>query len=92
MTKFFVGQRVRLVRPVLPKNQGREDTICNLFEEKMIGGLPANCKLSNSPPLFYTHTSRLEPILPEGAQPSKFSFQELLEDLNERSYERSYEK
>lgn len=81
MAKFFVGQKVRLVRPDNPKNQGREDIICEMFEEREIIGGPANCKLRNSDPLCYTHTSRLEPMLPEGAQPSEFSFTELMDNL-----------
>lgn len=103
MTKFFVGQRVRVARPRHPANKGITGRIA-IIKPYIAGerlpngnryvGSPGDCWIDLDRPrndggmagvsAFY----QLEPILPEGAQPSKFSFQELMEDLNERSYEK----
>ena len=98
MAKFFVGQRVRLVRPKNPSNYGLTGRITIIRAYVMGDILPngkhfigesAECWLefdqcrrdetgdSVGASLF----ERLEPILPEGAQPSEFSFTELMDNL-----------
>lgn len=91
MVSKFVGQRVRLVRPHFPSNfgiEGRIWAICYLPIGRPIpgdgrlAGMDSDCVVAwddgdNAPQLL----SQLEPILPEGAQPSEFSFTELMDNL-----------
>lgn len=81
MAKFFVGQRVRMARPVNRENFGAEGRIRAFLprEFMVIGGL-VNCIVDWNRPTTgqASHTEQLEPILPEGHQPSEF---ETLHDL-----------
>lgn len=90
MSKFFVGQRVRLVRATRPENVGLEGRI-NRFEFTPRGticrtGKPAtidcDCVVDyDTAGDCCDHTSRLEPIIPEGAAPSELSYTELMDRL-----------
>ena len=83
MSRFFVGQRVRVVKAFFPENVGRETGITEIFDEceSQEPGWPVNCCLAGKSRGNANHTDRLEPILPEGAQPSEFSFAELMDNL-----------
>lgn len=96
MVTWFIGQRVRVVRPNDTRNMGITGNITNLGFWKDGDILPcgsiyeghiADCVIHfdrESAQGFIdqpAHTSQLEPILPEGAQPSEFSFTELMDNL-----------
>ena len=99
MAKFFVGQRVRLVRSDFSKNVGAEGVISHMGPWKSGDILPIGFILLGSGTdvivkwkqvMKYKERMtdhgpctlhRLEPILPEGAQPSEFSFTELMDNL-----------
>lgn len=83
MAKFFVGQMVKLVKAFDPKKVGKEGRILDIFCERQstVAGWPVNCVCDWTEPGYADHTDRLEPILPEGAQPSEFSFTELMDNL-----------
>lgn len=84
MSKFFVGQRVRLVKTYHPENQGLEGRIVAMFDERdsSVPGWPINCVV-DARSSGADHTDRLEPILPEGSAPGEFTFQQLMENLQE---------
>lgn len=86
MAKFFLGQRVRLVKARYPENQGLEGRIVALFP----GEYPIDCQLDFGRPVrgHGTHTSKLEPILPSGHTASTESFQELMDRLNTQRVEK----
>lgn len=97
MAKFFVGQRVKLVRTIdlvsRARNYGLEGRVVD-FEEfpkgtLMRDGRPLrlDCDITvlwdgEAHPCSQ-HTLQLEPILPEGSAPSEFTFQQLMESLQE---------
>lgn len=66
MAKFYVGQRVRLVRPGNPVNMGHTGVIRRFFPEKFSVTYVVDCEIAWDRPMDerfsnYTHTSRLEP-------------------------------
>lgn len=95
MAKFFVGQRVVLVRGF--------DLITRAKHYGLTGHIVGFCNFPIGTPTFEgialpfvgdvtiqwdgwvgrstQNTNQIEPILPEGAQPSEFSFQELMGNL-----------
>lgn len=85
MSKFFVGQMVRLVKAYHPENQGLEGRIVAMFDEResCIPGWPINCVVDAGASGDADHTDRLEPILPEGSAPSEYTFQQLMDNLQE---------
>lgn len=92
MAKFFVGCRVRLVQATKVERNGWEGVITSITHHSKgtptRGGIPlqhdCDCVV-----LWYEDMSRkyatafwqIEPILPEGAQPSEFSFTQLMDNL-----------
>lgn len=95
MAKFFVGQRVRLVRACKPSNSGLTGRIREIHPEVVgEGGVAINCRCdwddgtSDAWGHWGTHTSRLEPILPSGHRAGTESFQELMDRLNTEKVER----
>lgn len=69
MAKFFVGQRVKLVRATNPQNNGMTGTIVR-FEDTPLGTLAANglttihcnCVVNyDADRMHFEHTDRLEP-------------------------------
>lgn len=98
MAKFFVGQRVRLVVPQEPSpgsapiQVGDQGVVRSLsFYPKGSRTRGGSVTVSDSDiqveflggGFRSTHTSRLEPILPEGSAPSEFTFQQLMDSLQE---------
>lgn len=93
MAKFFVGQRVRIVRTLHPLlKPGLEAAILEIgdfkgaYPEGRI--LPGECKLEifgfKAPSGYWVASfNQLEPILPEGSAPSEFTFQQLMDSLQE---------
>lgn len=91
MARFFVGQRVRLVKPAYLQNYGITGVI-ELFENWPAGTLctdgkplvgDADCEVrwdDNS--ISAQHTSELEPILPQH-QPCESDFKETMDKLVE---------
>lgn len=86
MGKFFVGQRVRIVAAMY--------STCLIGTETRIIGFTNNgwdgrsyysgwvtSAINNYGRNFVAKDGQLEPILPEGAQPSEFSFTELMDNL-----------
>jgi hypothetical protein len=84
MSRFFVGQRVRLARPLNPKNKGWEGRVVYVgavATGQEIGGFRMKpVRVCNCAVLWdqsgFTHpqcTDQLEPIQPEGSQPSEFT-------------------
>ena len=74
MSKFFVGQKVRLARPHYPENEGMRGVIAELYPESQLAITgTVNCAVdwengtrdSRSYELggLATHTDQLEPIL-----------------------------
>jgi hypothetical protein len=84
MAKFFVGQRVRVVCEG-SEFDGVETRVLELDfpgfdpEDGEYIGCRVDLVYENGPVSFEDH--ELEPILPEGAQPSEFSFTELMDNL-----------
>lgn len=92
MSKFFVGQRVRLVRSVsgiVPI--GSEGIVYSIGVVDCGGGDFGDClvKYPGYPSGFVVDDcwaadfDQLEPILPEGSAPSEFTFQQLMDNLRE---------
>jgi hypothetical protein len=86
MSKFAIGQRVRLVRPIkVFSRAGMTGRIRELYPEAPSRSGPSiNCNVdwddgSRDGLLldgfngFGCHTDQLEPITPKGAQPSEFT-------------------
>ena len=70
---FYVGQRVKLTRPMRREFIGDTGTIIALFDETPSPSYPINCDVcwdQKPPPRVSTrtHTERLEPILPLGME------------------------
>lgn len=98
MSKFFVGQRVRIVRATHPINNGITGRIelVQRFEPGDI--LPSGALLQFHAVDCWVRLDsarhdgamvggsafwQLEPILPEGSAPSEFTFQQLMDSLQE---------
>lgn len=85
MSRFYVGQRVRLVRPVQPENLGLEGHISALFPDKspgLVDGLGWNCDVVWDDRPIRGHmcdTAQLEPIFPEGHRAGDYSLSDLLD-------------
>lgn len=67
MARFFVGQRVKLVRPTQQGNHGKTGRIIEIFPEKEIFLSLVDCDVEWDQALTpytatLTHTSRLEPL------------------------------
>jgi hypothetical protein len=87
MAKFFVGQRVRLVRPVHQENLGLTGRIIDLFPNRHTrprsDGLEYNCDVSWGRQPSAGHacdTAQLEPIL-DRHEPCESEFKESLDAL-----------
>jgi hypothetical protein len=85
MSKWFVGQRVKLARPIKPSWLGAEGHIYTLLDKEYPPGTAvAENGLSNTIPVncivvwdcdgetHMQHTDQLEPIVPEGMQPASW--------------------
>ncbi len=93
MSSFFVGQRVRIVWVHLERNAsmvGREGRIIEISDRdpKMtIHGLdisPIRTVVNDGMRTSYGYAAdQLEPIIPDGAKPSEFSYQELMDRCRE---------
>lgn len=98
MSKFFVGQRVRIVRATHPQNNGLTGVISHIGPWEYLDILPsgralgsdhADCYLKLDRPRHDGNTGgansfwQIEPILPEGSAPSEFTFQQLMDSLQE---------
>ena len=92
MSKFFVGQRVRLVRPINPKRIGEEGFINHVAHipkgtmTRLAGPTPwdADCGVNWDPSPNQIHACafwQIEPILPEGAQPLGYSFEQMMSEF-----------
>ncbi|HZF98279.1 MAG TPA: hypothetical protein VEY92_08565 [Pseudoxanthomonas sp.] len=84
MSRFFVGQRVRMARPVHEFNLGATGRIKEFFDEVAMSGGRANCFVLWDRPVigWLSHTDQLEPILPDGHRPAELSVEELLPFLS----------
>lgn len=89
MARFFVGQRVRVAwvtNTEFSHEVGKE----GIVEEIREGFFRTLYSLNNSPFVligartFGFMEDQLEPIIPEGMQPSEFSFHELMDNLKEK--------
>lgn len=99
MAKFFVGQKVRLVRAQYEKNLGAEGVITHMgpwgegellpIGLTLVGGT-TDVIVNWTRPLKYTTgvlkhgpclSINLEPILPEGAQPLGYSFEQMMSEF-----------
>ena len=96
MAAWFVGQRFRVVRPNDNRNMGLTGRISNIGTYRygdtlpngfLYGGEHADCYVRLDGATFDGYRDaparfdQIEPILPEGAQPSEFSFTELMDNL-----------
>ncbi len=95
MSKFFVGQRVRILRSNgWPEIAGSEGVIVSRCPDKGIHGdsqwwvAPDQWGSHVAPYLsicgahnFGPNEDQLEPMLPEGAAPSVYTFQQLMDSL-----------
>lgn len=92
MSRFFVGQRVRLARPFYPRNFGIVGRVLEFSNfpagTRFLDGrifTDCDCRVvwdGDDLPCAQ-HTSQLEPILPEGHKPSEYSFEGLMDHLRE---------
>ena len=99
MAKFFVGQRVRVIRSVSGQtgktgrithrgvwNRGDRLPCGNKLADTILGW--CNCfLLLDDGEKRPAHSDNLEPILPEGHKAGDFSYEELLEHLETLSHE-----
>lgn len=86
MSRFFVGQRVRVARLITPyvaedeATLGKEgvvnETACTDMFDRIAVGVTINGDAE-----WCFLPEELEPILPEGAAPSEFSYPELMDKL-----------
>lgn len=84
MAKFFVNQRVRIIsadRGEFEFLVGLEVIVTELGAVDDIGRFGNIGIVTPSGDEFVFFPWELEPILPEGAQPSEFSFTELMDNL-----------
>ena len=96
MSKFFVGQRVRIVgADTAIECIGREARVIGVLHvahNRKIGfweGLPVEVDgighFNSRGWPYVLRPDYLEPILPEGSAPSEFTFQQLMDSLQEVS-------
>lgn len=89
MSAFYVGQRVRLVRPRDPQFKGRTGRLLSLFQAIANVGYPTNCAVAWDHPMpiwvhpTNTHTSRLEPATPSHEAGDWSVIDKLLPNLRE---------
>jgi hypothetical protein len=93
MSKFFVGQRVRIIGAgSFPQIIGCECRITKLDQVSLRiydGGTDKGMVQVDMPPPGYpwmhlcVKPEWLEPILPEGSAPSEYTFQQLMDNLQE---------
>lgn len=99
MSKFFVGQRVRILYSNnWPELAGGEGRIVRFLAPTAVDDSHGEVEVSpdawgsSSAPhpglngdggWFFPNASQLEPILPEGSAPSDFTFQQLMDNLQE---------
>ena len=90
MAKFFVGCRVKLVRPVHQENLGLTGRVIDLFPNRHTyprnDGLEYNCDVSwdRQPSVGHAcDTAQLEPIL-DRHEPCEAEFKESLDELLSR--------
>ncbi len=95
MSKFFVGQRVRILwSKGWPELAGEEGVVVGVAKDRGIYGVsewvvsPCCWGTANAPREgkgggchFAPSSDQLEPILPEGAAPSVYTFQQLMDSL-----------
>jgi hypothetical protein len=82
MSRFFVGQRVRVVRSdFYPQFVGREAVITEGLHAciKRSTGMTYYCYTVDLDPGFGPTADQLEPILPSGHRPSEYTFTELMD-------------
>lgn len=90
MSRFFVGQRVVLARPMFPENAGKTGRIRGFCEVEMLFGGVADCEVDwddgdrdgfpgSDGFRHWTATHQLEPILPSGHRSGDYSFTELMD-------------
>jgi hypothetical protein len=70
MSRFYVGQRVRLVKAHHAENVGLEGFIEALYPEEWRLNGTSNCRVNYGRPVRGngTHTDCLEPIIPPGME------------------------
>lgn len=97
MSKFFVGQRVRIIWslawPELAGQEGRiigadvSDAVTNRSEWQVAPDSWGSdlCPYACPAGRFAPSSGQLEPILPEGAAPSEYTFHRLMDSLQEVS-------
>lgn len=97
MAKFFVGQRVRILHSEnWPELAGKEGVVVGLNPDVSFdprcevevnpicwGGRRAPYRGRFGANVFSPKREWLEPILPEGSTPSEFTFQQLMDSLQE---------
>jgi len=84
MAKFFLGQRVRIVRAAHIENVGKCGRITKLFVMRRRSA----AMVDMTGPGDWSYTDDLEPILPSGHTASTESFQELMDRLNTQRVEK----
>ena len=101
MAKFKVGDRVRIIFSYgWPELSGQEGRIIEVATDKGVEGISewrvapdswgsymAPYKGINGAAKFAPNSSQLEPILYDGAQPSEFSYSELMDNLRTKVQE-----
>ena len=88
--KFFIGCRVKLIRPIDKFDFGVEGFIESFekTDEDILDHEHCNCEVvwDDQPDEIYVqHTDQLEVVLPDGAQPSNMSIEELLDSLQKNA-------
>lgn len=86
MSQFFVGQRVRIVRCKNPEMQlmvGQEGVIEGKSTVHLGSWFVSGARIDRSGRRCSWSEYALEPILPEGSAPSEFTFQQLMDNLQE---------
>jgi hypothetical protein len=86
MAKFFVGQRVKIVGATISKRLIGTETRIVGFTNCAWNGIEyysgwETQAITDDGAKFVAMDGQLEPILPEGAQPSEFSFTEIMDNL-----------
>ncbi|CAL1778224.1 hypothetical protein BRC2024_HCTLARHO_CDS_0024 [Acinetobacter phage vB_AbaS_Silvergun] len=86
MANFFIGQRVRIVHAMHSTSLiGRETRIVGFVNDAWDGRSYYSgwitSSINNYGRNFIAKDCQIEPILPEGHQPSEFSFAELMDNL-----------
>lgn len=94
MAKFLIGQRVRIVWVNRAVNSGKVGLETHVVEiNDRVGdwtlyglsGSPIHMEVEDGRMVWYGWSEdQLEPIIPGGAKPSTYSFQELMDKCRER--------